>query len=578
MLIRQRTKSSHVTPLIPNLNEVTEIEFKEILINLIKSCLKWNELDFNVTYNDLILSFPKIKNDSLIVRTRLRSLLLDQKYETGIKYFDNTISQKCPELKMDKYVCIIVGLLYYHLDKFDNAIFYINQSKRYENVSVISPNEFFTEKDYNDYNLKDLINIDSEEELILKVIEIECYGYKNSKYVNVLIAQFNYYIVKGLYLVRQGKRDAGEKCLKEAMIISGEKRGMSKIMLSKIRSDEIIKSVCDLEQTYNTIFINIQTLDKKDPNNLKFITKITNLSNKGLIVIDKALFNYSADDKYNRNMITEINELSNEFYKLQSEINSLKTKNDNEEMIDINLIKNLDDLRNSIKYLKEENVKYYRYAKSLYWTLLNYFMVYKKLCERLGTDKKEINKEKLIEAGMLEAAEIIFYLVINTPILPSLIKYIEDIIDSKFPTLKEKSFEERVLTFEDAYSLCFKDENSIEYDISLNLGILALSVSINKVKQLEIDKESVWSQGQEFINKLKMSGINMYDGCGTTSVKDSILLLVYLYKHSEEIQKSKKDIYEEMKEILLDGRLNVYIPNNKQAETERTKCTCCYII
>ena len=154
MLIRHRSKSLHDTPLLPNLNEVSECQFKEVLICLIKSCLKWNELDFSKVYSDLILSFPRIKNDSLVVRTRLRSLLLDRKYENGINYFENTISQKCPDLKMDKYVCIIVGMLYYHLDKFDNAIFYINQSERYDLVSVKSSLEFFTDKDYKDFNLK----------------------------------------------------------------------------------------------------------------------------------------------------------------------------------------------------------------------------------------------------------------------------------------------------------------------------------------------------------------------------------------------------------------------------------------
>ena len=158
--------------------------------------------------------------------------------------------------------------------------------------------------------------------------------------------------------------------------------------------------------------VQIEKSIQKQPEKVKFFNK---LKEENIKLVSKILEN------------SDINKSKTE--ELSKEIDDLKAKYNNLlDIIEESGLKAKYDIKKGFFELQQEGSNYYKYAKAIYWTLLNYFQAYRVVSTDLT--QKNINydekaKEKIIIDGLKKVGSYVSDLAKGVPVIGNILSCLD---------------------------------------------------------------------------------------------------------------------------------------------------------
>ena len=210
------------------------------------------------------------------------------------------------------------------------------------------------------------------------------------------------------------------------------------------------------------------------------------------------------------------------------------------------------------------------YCKTFYWTLLNYFQVYRSLGTGMvnaSDDAKITEDQAKVERNAGYAAKIFEKvgqagkeIAKTIPFAGTAIAAIESIVGICWDYYKEESYQARV----DAINLIIKEKISTEDDISAIVGKLAIQVTYSRELEICDNKQDRDSKLQASFNYI-MDKIDSVKGqiikspdlnsseAAQLAIRDVSLILTYCYKNFDEIVDMEEELDILFKEIIGNG-------------------------
>lgn len=237
------------------------------------------------------------------------------------------------------------------------------------------------------------------------------------------------------------------------------------------------------------------------------------------------------------------------------------------------------ELKNNLLKLESGFPEQFAYAKTFYWTMLNYFGAYRNLSSNLF--EKNVNEgqetNNLFVEGIKKVAEVGKEIAKGVPFVGNVIGSLDSVIDLIYGTYKEKKFEFKIRVI----NLMIQKKFTIEEDISLEIGKLAIEMSNIRNDEITKDvKESKSAKVWNWLNK-KMDNLNKMvfpyleinsERGAQIALKDIVALFAYIFKNHEIILSRSDSMAKQFENIIVFGSLDNLIKEsqeeNRQNENE----------
>lgn len=247
-------------------------------------------------------------------------------------------------------------------------------------------------------------------------------------------------------------------------------------------------------------------------------------------------------------------------------------------------------IKEGFEVLYEESPKLHEYAKSFYWTLLNYFAAYRSISTQLvsgNTDTVTTSTEKQMVSGLEKASSYLIDMAVegtkSIPLVGSLISLLDGVIGSIYDAVKEKKLQDRVGAINHII-MKNKDPNALlEEDISTSLALTALDIAIRKkekILNLTRENASKWQKALDWldtqISSIKEAAlgkeIDVYESeSAQAALKDVLLLLAYLYKNYQIVSSKNEPLSEQFANIILTEKSDDMMSNISTANSPGLK-------
>jgi tetratricopeptide (TPR) repeat protein len=406
------------------------------------------------------------------------------------------------------------------------------------------------------------------------------------------------------------------------MDLSGKNTGY----LSSLENnrENLLKQITELQKVTVSTQIVVDGLDHNDPTIRHAIEKFRALKHHKTMITNKIMYNFDKEsisptafnNHLNGNLQKEIALLQEQIQEGHAEMLLLQSLQ-NEQSKDIEQVKyKLHDLATGVKSMKltmesagvfdkakvqegfanlyEQSPKLYEYAKAFYWTLLNYFAAYRSIGTNLVTGNTDIvtsDPEKFMVSGLETVSSYLVDMAVKTtesiPVVGNIIGLLDGVVSSVYQSVKDKRLNDRVAAITSVIMHNKDPKALLEEDISLTIALTALDIALHKQSDILYPKpehQTKWQQVEEWvddkINAIKEfalgKGIDVYDSqAAQIALKDTVLLLAYIYKNYAIIINKSEPLSEQFANIIVSGKSDnmLNLNHSAPASPRKTKIT-----